>query len=123
MTKILYKEQAYLINRRAMEVHKILGPGFLESVYQAALAHEFQLCNIHFEQQKRLPVTYKGTNVGDFIADFVVDEEIIVEIKAAHTLSPHHQAQALHYLAATGYRLAILINFGADSLDYKRIIR
>jgi GxxExxY protein len=123
MTKILYKEQAYLIIGRAMEVHKILGPGFLESVYQAALAHEFQLCSIHFEQQKRLPVTYKGTNVGDFIADFVVDEEIIVEIKAAHTLNPNHQAQALHYLAATGYRLAILINFGADSLDYKRIIR
>ncbi len=72
MSEILYKEQAYQIIGRAMEVHRILGSGFLESVYQAALAHEFELCNIRFEQLKHLPVTYKGIKVGDHIADFVI---------------------------------------------------
>jgi len=72
-TEILYKELSYAIVGAAMEVHRILGPGFLESVYQAALAHEFTLRGIPFEQFRRLPVMYKGILVGDYIADFVVN--------------------------------------------------
>ncbi|MCX8068852.1 MAG: GxxExxY protein [Anaerolineae bacterium] len=122
-SEILYKELSYAIVGAAMEVHRVLGPGFLESVYQAALAHEFSLRGIPFEQFRRLPVTYKGVLVGEYIADFVVDEQIIVEIKAVSSLNAAHEAQALNYLAATGFRLALLLNFGAESLQRKRIVR
>ena len=121
--EILYKELSYAIVGAAMEVHRILGPGFLESVYQAALAHEFTLRGIPFEQFRRLPVMYKGNLVGDYIADFVVNNQIIVEIKAVSSLNEAHKAQALNYLAATGFRLALLINFGAESLQRKRVVR
>ena len=121
--EILYKELSYAIIGAAMEVHRILGPGFLESVYQAALAHEFTLRGIPFEQFRRLPVMYKGNLVGDYIADFVVNNQIIVEIKAVSSLNEAHKAQALNYLAATGFRLALLINFGAESLQRKRVVR
>jgi GxxExxY protein len=122
-TEILYKELSYTIVGAAMEVHRILGPGFLESVYQAALAHEFTLRGIPFEQFRRLPVMYKGILVGDYIADFVVNNQIIVEIKAVSSLNDAHEAQALNYLAATGFRLALLLNFGAESLQRKRVVR
>jgi len=123
MAEILHKELAYAIVGAAMEVHRLLDPGFLEAVYQAALAHEFTLRNIPFEQFKKLPVTYKGVLVGDYEADFVVANQIILEIKAVSTLHPKHEAQALNYLAVTGFRLAILLNFGADSLQHKRLVR
>jgi len=122
-TEILYKELSYAIVGAAMEVHRILGPGFLESVYQAALAHEFTLRGIPFEQFRRLPVMYKGILVGDYIADFVVNNQIIVEIKAVSSLNDAHEAQALNYLAATGFRLALLLKFGAESLQRKRVVR
>ena len=114
-----------------MEVHRILGTGFLEAVYEAALAHELTLRGIPFEMQKELPVYYKGQLVGHYIADFVVDGQIIpstssghhLELKAVSALTKAHEAQAHNYLAATGLRLAILINFGAESLQQKRIVR
>lgn len=123
MTKILFKELSYKVIGAAMEVHRTLGPGFLEAVYEAALAHELALQAIPFERQKDLPVTYKGQPVGHYVADLVVNGEIIVEPKAVLMLTKVHEAQAHNYLAATGLRLAILINFGADSLQQKRIVR
>jgi GxxExxY protein len=123
MTEILFKELSYAIVGAAMEVHRILGSGFLEAVYEAALAHELTLRGIAFETQKRLPVYYKGQLVGEYIADFVVEGQIILEIKAISKLTPAHEAQAHNYLAATGLRLAILLNFGAASLQQKRIVR
>lgn len=123
MAEVLYKDLSYAIIGAAMEVHSILGPGFLEAVYQAALARELSLRAIHFEQFKRLPVTYKETLVGDYEADFVVEGKIVLEIKAVATLHPRHEAQTINYLAATGLRLAILLNFGSDSLEYKRLVR
>jgi GxxExxY protein len=120
---ILYKELAYAIVGAAMEVHRILGPGFLEAVYQAALAHELTLRGIQFEQFKRLPVTYKEMLVGEYVADFVVEDKIILEIKAVSALNSVHEAQAINYLAATGFRLALLLNFGAASLQHKRLVR
>ncbi|MDW8067573.1 MAG: GxxExxY protein [Anaerolineae bacterium] len=95
-----------------MEVHRVLGPGFLESVYQAALAHEFSLRGVPFEQFQHLPVTYKGVLVGEYVADFVVNEQIIGEIKAVSSLNAAHEAQALNYLAATGFRLALFSTLG-----------
>jgi GxxExxY protein len=123
MAEIYFKELSYQIVGSAMEVHNTLGPGFLETVYQAALAREFELRKIVFEPYKRLPVCYKDIQVGDYIADFLVEDAIILEIKAASQLHPRHTAQALNYLAATGKKLAIIINFGAPKLQTKRVLR
>jgi len=123
MSEILFKELSFAIIGAAMEVHRLLGPGFLESVYQAALAHELTLRGIQFEKSKKLPVYYKGLLVGDYEADMVVEGKIILELKAVSALHPRHEAQALNYLAATGFELAIVINFGADSLQQKRVAR
>jgi GxxExxY protein len=123
LTEILFKDLSFSIVGAAMEVHKVLGPAFLEIVYQRALAYEFLLRDITFEEQKLLPVDYKGQRIGDYKADFVVDGKIIVEIKVATTLTNAHEAQALNYLAATGYRLAILLNFGTSSLQQKRVVK
>ena len=123
MTEILYKGLSYAIVGAAMEVHSTLGPGFLESVYQAALAEELRQRAIRFEEQKRLIVTYKGVVVGDYVADFLVEDQVIVEIKAVSGLNGSHKAQVVNYLAATGLKLAILLNFGAPSLQRERLIR
>ena len=123
MVELLYKELTFAVIGAAMEVHKVLGPGFLESVYQSALAHELTLRGIPFEQQIRLPVTYKDVLVGEYIADFAVDGKLIVELKAMSKLNASHQAQAMHYLAATGLHLALLLNFGTGSLEHRRVIK
>jgi GxxExxY protein len=123
MPEILFKELSYQIVGAAMEVHSTLGPGFLEAVYEEALVIEFELRGIPFQRQKRLPVHYKRRLVGDYVADFVVDGQIILELKAVSGMTKAHQAQAHNYLAATGLRLAILLNFGAPSLQQQRILR
>ena len=123
MAEILHKELSYAVVGAAMEVHQHLGASFLEKVYQKALAYELSLRKIPFEQYKPLPVTYKGLLVGEYEADFMVDGKIILEIKAVSSFHPAHEAQALHYLAATGYRLALLLNFGKESLQQKRVTR
>ena len=123
MNELLYKELTFSVIGAAMEVHKILGPGFLEAVYQSALARELTLRGIPFEQQVKLPVTYKDILVGEYIADFVIDSKLIVEIKAVSRFTPNHQAQAMHYLTSTGLRLALLLNFGAGSLEHRRVIK
>jgi len=123
MVELLYKELTFNGIGAAMEVHKILGPGFLETVYQLALAHELTLRKIPFEQQVRLPVSYKDILVGEYIADFMIDGKLIVEIKAVSNFNSQHQAQAMHYLAATGLRLALLLNFGTGSLEHRRVIK
>lgn len=123
MTEILHKALSFAIIGAAMEVHNVLGPGFLESVYQAALEKELTLRGIPFQHQVELPVFYKGDMVGIYKADFVVDAKIIVEIKGISRLNAAHEAQAIHYLAATGLELAILINFGMSSLEYRRVVK
>lgn len=123
MTDILFKELSFAIIGAAMEVHRVLGPGFLEAVYESALAYELTLRGIHFEPQKHLPVYYKEQLLGEYIADLVIEEQIILELKAVSAISPVHEAQAHHYLAATGLKLAIILNFGAESLQQKRIVR
>jgi len=123
VTEILYKDLSYKIVGAAMEVHRVLGPGFLEAVYEAALALEFEAQGIPFERQRHLVVQYKGQAIGDYVADIVVDNEIILELKAVSALTEVHRAQALHYLAVTGFRLALLLNFGEKSLHFDRIVR
>jgi GxxExxY protein len=123
MTEILYKELSYAIVGAAMEVHRILGPGYLEAVYQAALGHEMLLCSLPFEEQLQLPVHYKGELVGDYIADFVIDGKIILELKAVTEIHAAHRAQTINYLASTGFQLAILLNFGSSRLQQERLVR
>ncbi len=96
----------------AIEVHQALGPGLLESAYQACLAREFSLREIAFEQQRPLPVRYKGLLLDcGYRLDFVIEDKVIVELKAIEALHPIHQAQLLTYLKLTGYRIGLLINF------------
>ena len=123
MAEILFKELSYSVVGAAMEVHRTLGAGFLEAVYQAALAYELILRNIPFEQQVHLPVYYKGELVGEYIADFVIDGKIILEIKAVTEIHDAYRAQAINYLAATGFQLAILLNFGRPKLQQERLVR
>ncbi len=123
MTEIVYKELSFAVVGAAMEVHRHLGPGFLESVYQAALAQELSARGIRVEQHKHLPVCYKGVPVGDFEADILVEGKLILELKAVEALHPRHAAQARNYLAATGLDLAIVLNFGSDSLQQQRVVR
>ena len=123
MTELLYKELTFALIGAAMEVHRILGPGFLEAVYQVALERELTLRGIPFEKQVRLPVTYKDVVVGEYIADFIIDGKLIVEIKAVSNFNSQHQAQAMHYLAATGLRLALLLNLGTGSFEHRRVIK
>jgi GxxExxY protein len=123
MDRILYEDLSYLTLGAALEVHRTLGPGFLEHVYEEALAHELSLRGIPFKRQVPLLVKYKEKQVGEYRADYIIDGRIILEIKAAASLISAHDAQAHHYLTATGLRLAILLNFGTKSLQIRRVIR
>lgn len=120
--EFLYKELTYAVIGAAMEVHKVLGPGFLESVYEKSLAHEFDLRQIFYERQSSLKVTYKGFDVGDFRADFVLEGKLVVEIKAIQKLSKSDEGQLLNYLRGTGFRDGLLLNFGSPSLERIRRI-
>lgn len=122
MADIIYKELSFAIIGAAMAVHNGLGPGFLEKVYQKALAHELTLRGIPFEQHRQLTVRYKGIVVGNYEADFVVEDKIILEIKAVASLHPKHEVQTLNYLTATGFKLGLLINFGEKRLRTKRVV-
>lgn len=123
MAELLYKDLSFAIIGAAMEVYNVLGSGFLEAVYQAALEKELTLRGIPFERKVKLPVSYKGNLIGEYEADLVVDGKIIIEIKSVSRFNSAHEAQAIHYLTATGMQLAILVNFGAGSLEYRRIIK
>ncbi|MGC8810835.1 MAG: GxxExxY protein [bacterium] len=100
----------------AIEVHKILGPGLLESIYEEALCYEFQLKGIKFERQKELDVLYKGKVIKGQRVDLIVDGEVIVEIKSVRRLEDIFTAQLLSYLKSTGLKRGLLINFGQKRL-------
>jgi GxxExxY protein len=105
-----------LIISCCIEVHRQLGPGYLEAYYERALAKEFRLRKVRFRQQHAFQVTYKGEVVGDGRIDFVVEDQVILDLKAVETLAPVHTAQMISYLRATGLRLGILVNFNVRLL-------
>lgn len=120
---LIYKTESYDIIGAAMEVHKELGKGFLESVYQEALELEFSSYKVPYEREASVPIIYKNLRLSKyFVADFICYNKIILELKAVSELSPEHTSQVFNYLKATGFKLGILINFGSISLQYKRIV-
>ncbi|MGH7976641.1 MAG: GxxExxY protein [Limisphaerales bacterium] len=107
----------------AMKIHSTLGAGFLESVYQAALAYEFKKAGVQFESQKSINVYYGGVLIGEFFADFLIENELIVELKAIQTLATVHEVQTVNYLVATGKDVGLLLNFGSERLEFKKKFR
>ena len=107
----------------AMSVHRTLGPGFVESVYEKALSLELTRAGISHKCQYGLTVNYKGESVGEFITDIVVKDELIVELKAVQTLVPIHEVQLVNYLTASGLDEGVLLNFGTESLQFKKKFR
>jgi GxxExxY protein len=105
----------------AMEVHNILGNGFQEVVYQRSLAIEMKLRNIEYQREFVMPLFYKGYEVGTRRVDFLVEKEISVELKAVIKMEDVHLAQAMNYLEAYNLQTGLLINFGANSLQFKRL--
>lgn len=123
MGKYLYEDLTYQIIGCALEVHKYLGPGFLESVYEDALCYELELEKIPFERQVYLDVHYKDVIFEKkFKADILVGSKIIVELKAAKNLTENDEAQLLNYLKLTGLRIGLLFSFGSDRLEKMRRI-
>jgi GxxExxY protein len=100
----------------AMEVHSTLGPGLLESIYEEALAHEFSLRNIKYKKQKDINLNYKGKDVGNHRIDFLIDDDVIVELKAVTAMHKIYDAQLLTYLKAMDKRVGLLINFNVERL-------
>jgi GxxExxY protein len=124
MKDLLFREEVFAIVGATIEVHRHMGPGFLEPVYQETLEIEFTDKGIPFVAQKLLLIYYKGKSLTKtYVADFVCYGQIIVEIKALPKLSGVEEAQLLNYLKATGLRLGVLINFGSiGKLEWKRLI-
>ena len=105
-----------------IEVHKELGAGLTELLYQEALCHEFDLRGIRYEKQAKVPVVYKGKPIGETRIDLLVEDSIILELKALGSIVSKHEAQTIHYLKATGCERGLLVNFGAPRLEYKRFV-
>lgn len=119
--KMIYPHEAYEIIGAAMEVHKTLGQGFLESVYQEALEIELNNRNIPYIAQPKIQIQYKDVTMEHyFVADFVCYDKIIVELKAVSSILPEHEAQLINYLRATNFKLGILLNFNEENLFFKR---
>ncbi len=119
--KVIYRKLSYRVMQAVFEVHNTLGRGFVEGVYEEALAHELELQGIAFERQKRVTVQYKGCVVGTHRLDLVVEGKIVLELKAVSALTDVFKQQTLSYLKATGLKLGILINFGSRRVEYVRV--
>jgi len=123
MPELLLKDEVYAIVGAAMEVHRENGPGFSEAIYQECLQMELAARQIPFAVQKELPFYYKGQLVDKtYIADLVAYDKIIVELKALDRLTPREESQVINYLKVSKMQVGVLINFGASSLEWKRMV-
>ena len=121
---LLYPEESYKISGAIYEVHKELGPGLFERVYQEALEKEFKLQEIPYEREKEFVIKYKGELLEQkYIADFVCYGKIVLELKVVESLQPIHRAQVINYLSITGYKLGLLVNFNERQVVPERIVR
>jgi GxxExxY protein len=112
----------YKINGAIFEVNRVLGSGFLEKVYENALSIELRNCDLKIESQVPIKVKYKNENVGEYFADIIVENQIILEIKATESLDRTHEAQILNYLKATGYKIGLLVNFTHPKAQIRRFV-
>jgi len=112
----------YTINGAIFEVNRILGFGFLEKVYEKALLFELRLRGLKAENQVPVKVIYKENTVGEYIADIVVEDQVIIELKAVEQLQKIHEAQLLNYLKATEYKIGLLVNFTHPKAEIRRFI-
>jgi GxxExxY protein len=119
--KLPFKELTHKVIGCAMEVHRVLGPGFQEYIYQRALAIEMKSAGIKFEEEFELSIHYKGNKIGLRRVDFWIENTVSLEIKAKSELDNTHLAQAINYIEASNVSTGLLINFGAPSLQFKRI--
>ena len=120
---ILFKQESYQIIGACMKVHRTLGAGFLEKVYQEALEHELQKLSIPYEREKQLQILYDDVKLDKYYkADFLCFDSIILEIKAQKLISDNDKKQVLNYLKSTDLKLGLLVNFGTPSLTYKRVV-
>ncbi len=123
LKNLIYKEEVYKIISCCFEVHNNLGKGFLEIVYKDALVHEFTSKGISFEREKKFEINYKGTILSHYYySDFIVFNDIVLEVKAQKGVIDEHYKQVINYLAVSKCKLGLLVNFGEDSLQFKRII-
>src|SRR4051812_39291520 len=121
--ELLYKELSFEIIRLCLEVHNILGKGHSEVVYKDALQYELSERGIQFDREKRFKINYKKIVLShEFVADFIIDNKIVLEVKAVEKLTDAHSKQTLNYLAASKLRLGMLVNFGENSLVQRRVI-
>ena len=124
MSNLFYRDESYKIRGALFAVHRELGCGFLERVYQDALEVEFRLRNIPYEREKAIQIVYKGEPLGDpYRADFVCYGKVIIELKSVSEILDVHRAQIINYLKATKMKLGFLVNFGEESLNIERIVR
>jgi GxxExxY protein len=123
MTNIIYKNESYKLMGIMFDIHNNLGKGFSEIVYKDAIEYEFEKSKIFFEREKEYQVKYKEVFLKHkFYADFVVFNSIILELKCCKSITDSHIAQAMNYLKVSENKLAVIVNFNNDSLEYKRII-
>ena len=118
----LYGELTHTILNAAFGVHNYLGCGFLEKVYENALMEEIRIRNLLCKNQVPIKILYKEKVVGNYIPDIIVDEKVIVEVKACEKIEKIHEAQVLNYLKATGYKVGLILNFAKTKLEYKRLV-
>jgi GxxExxY protein len=121
-TSIIYPELSYEIMGVIFEVHKELGPGFLESIYEKALIDEFSRKGLKVETQKVIDIIYKNKKVGVHRLDMVVEDKIVIEIKTVERFAINHKAQLTSYLKASGFKLGILVNFAKSKVEYYRVL-
>ena len=107
----------------AIKIHRVLGPGFLENIYHQALTHELNKAGISYISEARMKVMYDGIILGDYVADFLVDKRVVVELKAVEVLLKAHEIQLVNYLSAIKFDLGLLINFGGQKVQVKRKFR
>ncbi len=120
--ELLYKDLTYKIRGVLFKVHNELGPVHKEKVYQRAVAKELKNQELVFEREKRISVFYDNEAVGTYVPDFIIDDKVILEIKAVPCLNKQMQDQVWYYIRSTKYRLVLLANFGTPSLEVKRRI-
>lgn len=122
MAELVHGDATYAIIGAAMEVHRELGPGFLETIYQRGMEAELRRRSMSFESQRRILVRYKGETLAEHVLDLVVDGRVVVELKAVKELTDQHLAQTLSYVRASNLPLGLLINFAKRSLQHRRVV-